>query len=165
MPRLTDRRRPGGSRPQVVRRPRRSDPEAAPRPRFTGRAAVLVLVVAGLMVSYASSFRAYLDQRHHIDQLQTSISRSRTEIAGLQREKERWRDPAYVVAQARARFAFGFPGEIGFQVLDEDGKPLDHDDSLTDPTRQIEDPEWWQQTLDSVEAAGNPPEEKKPVRK
>src|SRR3954471_1783711 len=120
---LPDRRRRGnlplrpGATRQVVRRPRPGGPGATPRPRFTGRAAVLVLVVAGLMVSYASSFRAYLDQRHHVDQLEASIDRSRTEIAALQREKQRWDDPAYVVAQARARFAFGFPGEIGFQVL------------------------------------------------
>jgi len=126
---------------------------------------VLVLVVAGLMVSYASSFRAYLDQRHHIDELQSSISRSRSEIAELQREKQRWKDPAYVVAQARARFAFGFPGEVGFQVLDEDGRPLDHEDSLSDPTQQAEDPEWWQETVSSIEAAGNPPDDDKPVGK
>jgi cell division protein FtsB len=126
---------------------------------------VLVLVLAGLMVSYASSFRAYLDQRHQVEQLETSIDRSRTEIAALQREKQRWADPAYVIAQARARFAFGFPGEIGFQVLDENGRPLDHDDSLSDPTRQVEDPEWWQETLSSLEAAGRPPKEKKPAAK
>ena len=126
---------------------------------------MLVLVLAGLVVSYASSFRAYLDQRHHVEQLQTSIARSEAEITALQREKQRWEDPAYVVAQARARFAFGFPGEIGFQVLDEDGKPLDHEDSLSDPTREVEDPEWWQQTVSSLEAAGEPPEEKRPATK
>ena len=126
---------------------------------------MLVLVVAGLMVSYASSFRAYLDQRHHIEQLEASIARSQSEIASLQREKGRWEDPAYVVAQARARFAFGFPGEVGFQVLDEDGEPLHHEDSLSEPTQEVDDPEWWQETLSSLEAAGNPPEENRPVAK
>ena len=167
---LTDRRRrgslpprPGGTRPGASRRRRTAEPGAASRPRVTGRAAVLVLVLAGLMVSYASSFRAYLDQRHHIAQLETSIARSQAEISALERERQRWDDPAYVVAQARARFAFGFPGELGYQVLDEDGRPLDHEDSLTDPTREVEDPEWWQETLTSLEAAGHPPEEKQPA--
>jgi hypothetical protein len=118
------------------------------------------------MVSYASSFRAYLDQRHHVALLRASIASSQTDIAQLEREKARWKDPAYVVAQARARFAFGFPGEIGFQVLDADGRPLDHEDSLTDPTRQVDDdPEWWQRTLDSIDAAGNPPEDPAPAGK
>src|SRR3712207_7506201 len=49
--------RPGGTRPGAVRRRRAVEPGAAARPRFTGRAAVLVLVLAGLMVSYASSDR------------------------------------------------------------------------------------------------------------
>ena len=69
------------------------------------------------------------------------------------------------MAQARARFAFGFPGEIGFQVLDEDGKPLDHESSLSDPSRQVEDPEWWQETISSIEAAGQPPDEEPPAEK
>ncbi|CAA9315388.1 MAG: hypothetical protein AVDCRST_MAG36-84 [uncultured Nocardioidaceae bacterium] len=157
--------RPGGARPGATRRRRTADPGAAVRSRLTGRAAVLVLVLAGLMVSYASSFRAYLDQRHHIEQLERSIAESRTEIDALEREQSRWKDPAYVVAQARARFSFGFPGEIGYQVLDEDGRPLDHEDTLTDPTREVEDPEWWQVTLRSVEAAGDPPDEQEPAEK
>ncbi len=137
------------------------------RPRLTSRAAVHVLVVAALAVSYASSLRAYLEQRHHLSSLQTSIAESERNIAALEREKRRWKDDAYVVSQARARFAFGFPGEIGYQVLDEDGRPLGHQDSLSEP-RTLEDPEpeWWQTTLESVELAGNPTtEEKTPARK
>lgn len=144
------------------RRPRRRttlEDAGTPRPRLTGRAAILVLVLAALMVSYASSFRAYLDQRRHIGDLRESIATSEADIAALKREKARWDDPAYVVAQARARFAFGFPGEIGYQVLDVDGRPLDHQDSLTDPAQisvADDSPEWWQRTLSSVEAAGHP---------
>ena len=131
------------------------------RPRLTSRAAVLVLVLAVLLVSYASSLRAYVEQRRQVASLEESIATSQADIAALERERERWRDPAYVIAQARARFAFGFPGEIGYQVLDENGEPLDHEDSLTDPSAPTEpDPEWWQTTLDSVDAAGNPAPER-----
>jgi hypothetical protein len=128
---------------------------------------VLVLVVAALAVSYASSMRAYLEQRHHLSSLQDSISDSERTIAALEREKRRWKDDAFVISQARARFAFGFPGEIGYQVLDEDGRPLGHEDSLSQP-RTLEDPEpeWWQTTLASIESAGNPPtQEKAPAGK
>jgi len=136
---------------------------AAPRPRFTSRAAVLVLVLAVLLVSYASSLRAYVEQRRHVASLKESIVTSQDDIEALQREKTRWRDPAYVVAQARARFAFGFPGEIGYQVLDVDGEPLDHEDSLTDRSVEPEpDPQWWQATLTSIDAAGNPTNEHRP---
>jgi hypothetical protein len=119
---------------------------------------VLVLVLALLTVSYASSLRAYLQQRHQIQSLQDSIRSSQEHITAMQREKERWGDNAYVVAQARARFAFGFPGEIGYQVLDANGRPLDPEDSLTDPTRPGDGkPEWWQTTLTSIDTAGHPP--------
>lgn len=116
---------------------------------------MLVLVVLVLMVSYASSLRAYLEQRRHVSSLRESISDSEEAIAVLQREKRRWQDPAYVVQQARARFAYGFPGEIGYQVLDVDGKPLVHQDSLSDPAAVTEpEPAWWQRTVSSIEAAG-----------
>jgi cell division protein FtsB len=139
----------------------------AVRPRLTSRAAVLVLVLGVLLVSYASSLRSYVDQRRHVADLEDSIASSRADIEGLKREKQRWQDPAYVVAQARARFAFGFPGEMGYLVLDADGKPLDHEDSLSDPgAGKAPDPQWWQTTLTSVDTAGNPPPGKaEPVKK
>lgn len=130
------------------------------RPRFTSRATVLVLVLAALMVSYASSLRAFVEQRQHISSLHSSIEESQEEIAALEREKKRWKDDAYVVSQARARFAFGFPGEIGYQVLDEDGDPFDHEDSLSAPkTLEDPEPEWWETTLTSIETAGHPQRE------
>ncbi len=131
------------------------------RSRLTGRAAVLVLVVSALLVSYASSLRAHLDQRSHISSLERSIAQSEREIASLKREKARWKDPAYVEAQARARFAFGFPGEVGYQVLDDDGSPLDAGSTLDKPAADPGDgrPEWWESTLASLDAAERPPQE------
>jgi cell division protein FtsB len=119
---------------------------------------VLVLVLAVLMVSYASSMRAYFEQRHHLDALQADIDESKANIHALKREKERWDDPAYVRTQARQRFGWVLPGDIAFQVIGEDGKPLDHDDSLTDPETVTDAarPLWWQSAWRSVEVAGNP---------
>ena len=132
--------------------------EPPARPRFTGRAAVLVLVVALLMVSYASSKRAWLDQRHHLATLGASIEKSQAEVDRLTREKKRWQDPAYVRTVAHQRFGWVLPGEIGFQVLDEDGKPLDHEDSLSAPDSVTEAtrPLWWQSAWGSVVEAGKP---------
>jgi cell division protein FtsB len=132
--------------------------QAAARPRLTGRAAILVLVLAVLMVSYASSMRAYLEQRRHLADLSQNIAESRAQIADLQREKQRWNDPAYVRTVAHQRFGWVLPGEIGFQVLDETGKPLGHTDTLSDATAVTEAnrPQWWQSAWGSVVAAGKP---------
>lgn len=132
---------------------------AARRPRFTGRAAVLVLVLAVLTVSYASSLRAYLQQRSHIGDLKAQIAEREASINDLEREKRRWDDPAYVKAQARARFGYLMPGEAGFEVIGADGKPLEAQASLNDPDDVIKTvPEaWWTSAWESMELAGNPP--------
>jgi cell division protein FtsB len=120
---------------------------------------VLVLVLAVLMVSYASSMRAYLEQRQHLSDLRASIASSESNIAALQKEKERWEDPSYVEAQARERFGWVMPGEIGYRVLDEDGKPLGGGGPLeaTDVPSDTVPPAWWATAWGSVVAAGLPP--------
>jgi hypothetical protein len=124
---------------------------------------MLVLVMAVLMVSYASSMRAYLEQRELLGDLRASIADSERSIGELEREQERWDDPAYVEAQARQRFGWVMPGEIGFQVIDENGQPLAAGDSLSDPDAVAEAnrPLWWQSAWGSIEAAGHPEREKR----
>ena len=123
-----------------------------------------MLVLAVLMVSYASSMRAYFEQRQHLAGLRESIAASRGNIEELKREKRRWRDPAYVEAQARQRFGWVMPGEIGYQVIGEDGEPLTKDDSLSDPgmVTDADQPLWWQAAWGTVLEAGNPEDEKPP---
>ena len=129
------------------------------RPSFTGRAAVLVLVLAVLTVSYASSLRAYLQQRSHIGDLKAQIAQREANIDDLEREKKRWDDPAYVKAQARARFGYLMPGESGFEVIGPDGEPLEAQASLNDPSDVIKTvpKAWWSAAWESMELAGNPP--------
>ena len=129
------------------------------RPRFTGRAAVLVLVLAVLTVSYGSSLKAYLQQRSEIADLKSQITERATSIDALEREKRRWDDPAFVQAQARARFGYLLPGETSYIVLGADGRPLEGGASLKDPAEvvKVEPTAWWTSAWESVELAGNPP--------
>ena len=119
---------------------------------------MLVLVLAVLAVSYASSMRAYLEQKSHLAALRDSIASSEENIADLRREKRRWRDPAFVEAQATQRFGWVMPGEIGFQVIGRDGEPLGHVDSLSDPDSAdvVNEPAWWEAAWQTMEAAGHP---------
>jgi cell division protein FtsB len=119
---------------------------------------VLVLVLAVLTVSYASSMRAYLEQRRHIESLKQNIASSEVAIASLQREKRRWSDPAYIRTVAHQRLGWVLPGEIGFQVIDDNGKALGRHDSLSDPNSVTASnrPLWWQSAWGSVVAAGKP---------
>ena len=146
-------------------RPVVAGPTSAPAERgsrFTGRAAVLVLVMAVLTVSYGSSLKAYLQQRSQIADLKEQIAAREQSIDALEREKRRWEDPAFVQAQARARFGYLMPGETSYVVLDENGQPLESEATLHDPDEivKVEPTAWWTSAWASVELAGNPPVEK-----
>ncbi|HWI44237.1 MAG TPA: septum formation initiator family protein [Nocardioides sp.] len=137
----------------------RAKAEQRQRSRLTGRAAILVLVLAVLAVSYASSLRAYLQQRSHIESLQAQISEREADIGTLRQEKRRWQDPAYVAQQARERFGYVARGETPYVVVDADGQPLDASAELGDPS-QVADPDkrvWYQDAWDSMKIAGHPP--------
>ena len=51
------------------------------------------------------------------------------------------------------------PGETGYQVIDENGEPLDSVDSLpeTEDVTVDKPKAWWDTAWESVEAAGDPP--------
>lgn len=152
-----------GSTPPPGGRPPTSRPGTAgrPRPRFTGRAAILVLVLAVLAVSYASSLRAYLAQRSHLEDLRAQIEEKSDNIEAYEREARRWDDDEYVAQQARERLDYVNPGETSYVVIGRDGQPLGGDDaSLSDPVAAPADeevpPAWWDTAWASVEAAGDP---------
>lgn len=138
---------------------------SAPRPRYTNRMALLVVVMAVLVVSYASSMRAYLQQRADINDLKAEIASSQKDIKALKREKARWNDPAYVKTQARERFGWVLPGEVAYQVLDRNGRPLTAEQSLTDPSTvaQRAPVAWWTKAQTSLDAADHPEKYSKPV--
>ena len=124
---------------------------------------MLVLVLSLLTISYASSLRAYLQQRDHIDDLKGKIALRQAAIDDLEREKRRWDDPAYLRQQARD-LNYVLPGETAYVVLDENGEPLDRQATLTDPATIDRKPPsaWWSTAWESVELAGNPPKPEPP---
>jgi hypothetical protein len=120
---------------------------------------VLVLVLSVLTISYASSLKAYFQQHSQIQQLRGQIAASETSIARLQGEKDRWKDPAYVREQARARFGYLMPGQTSYVVMGADGKPLAAESSLSDPRTSVSSTPtaWWTREWRSVQLAGDPP--------
>jgi cell division protein FtsB len=168
----SDRRKPPrGGGPRNTRPGQRGGaarsrrPEALHRPRFTSRAAILLVVFAILVISYASSMRAYLQQTSQVNDLRVQIAESKAKIAVAEREKRRWQDPSYVEQQARARFGWVLPGEVSYQVLDANGQPLTGDDELTDPASVApEKPTpWWTKVHDSMDASDHPEKLVRPV--
>jgi len=166
------RNRPA-SRPGQPRRPRTPAPAPAPStpapprrgPRLTGRTVVVVLTALVLVISYASSMRAWLQQRDDLAAARADIADSGDSIADLEQAKRRLQDPAYIEQQGRERFGWVLPGEVGYRVIGADGETLGSGARLDDrPTTAKPDPAWYDALWGSIEAAGEeaPPRKEEP---
>ncbi len=98
----------------------------------------LGLVLLALMLAYAYPVRLYLDQRAQIQQLELSQAQQRATIGQLTTESAKWSDPAYIKAQARARFQMVEPGTKAYLVL-----PAPQTTSAGSPASPAKAPATW----------------------
>ena len=127
--------------------------------RITQRAVVLIAVVGVLALSYAGALRAYLVQGHSLAQAEQQIVQRTARIAELEGELARWRDPAFVKAQARTRLGWVMPGEVGYRVIGHDGQVLSGEQEIEGvgtSARNELDPRWWDRLADTLAAADDP---------
>lgn len=117
---------------------------------FTGRAFILVLVLAAVGVLLAVPVRNWFGQRAEIAELQAQIAVGKDRVAALQLEQRRWQDPAFVAAEARRRLHFVMPGEIGYVALGADGRPAA--ETISELAQQ-EDPSWYAKLWGAVQEA------------
>lgn len=115
---------------------------------------MLGLVVLGAFV-LVPTVSTYVEQRQKIAALEESVRLTEAEIADLEAEQERWRDPAYITAQARERLYYGKPGEVVYLIdNDLDASQLPRDaDPVSDEVEEAP-ADWMAQLLRSVVAAG-----------
>lgn len=123
--------------------------------RLSGFAAIMLgLVVLGAFVLVPSA-SGYIDMRQQIAQAEQGVAVTQDEIAALERERERWQDPAYVMSEARERLYYTLPGEIVYLVEDD----LPEADATGDPApidAEVEESahDWMGTTLRSIVQAG-----------
>jgi cell division protein FtsB len=126
---------------------------------LTARAIALAVVLLILTISYASSLRIYFSQAHDIAATKAEIAERQQRIVTLQGELANWQDENYIRTQARERLGWVVPGEIGYKVVDADGKPLGGGAEIsTDAAEPVEPAEdaWWAKLWGSVAAADEP---------
>lgn len=131
------------------------------QPSVTGRAAVLALVIAVLLVSYAYPLRTWFQQHNEQQALEEERERLRDEVEQLETELELWEDPAYVAAQARERLGFVMPGEQGYVVVHPD---VEVEDTGPEGLPPAGEGNWHERLWSSVRAADEIPEEDLPKR-
>jgi cell division protein FtsB len=101
--------------------------EAAPRARtggrtrFTPRAAILAVVLLGLLFYVLMPFRTYMAQRSQLARLERQSAALQQQNANLQRRIRRLNDPNYLERVARECLGMVRPGEIAFVVVPGNG--------------------------------------------
>jgi cell division protein FtsB len=152
-------RRTGGSRPASADRAvgpgRGGEPRAArargqqARPKFTGRAAVLAVVLCAIALSLAYPIREYIAQRRQIDQLVAQHAALLVRLKHLEARRAELGTPGYIEQQAREQLHMCFPSQRCYEVVGAASKPHGSAQAtLSSP--------WYRRLWQSVEQADRP---------
>ncbi|MDN4475597.1 septum formation initiator family protein [Demequina sp. SYSU T00192] len=153
--------RPGGPSARGRTAPQRNRIEPAKaRGSWVSAMSWRLVVIVGVVVLAAAvvlpSLRAYFRQQEELASLRAEAVAAQESVDDLTAEVKRWDDPAFVVAQARERLAYVFPGETPYRVIDPEtvegaaeGSP-----AAEDPAEIDESGTWYTRLWDSVETAG-----------
>jgi cell division protein FtsB len=127
---------------------------------LTWRSAVVLGVVILALAMLLPALRAYLDQQNSLGALRAEAQTARTEVSDLEAEVERWQDPAFIVAEARERLAYVFPGETPYRVVDPEFVEVAVVQAAQTQAGESDtfDGPWFNALWQSVSAAGNGPD-------
>lgn len=132
--------------------PHGSRPAASPagsRAHFTGRAAVLAIVLCGIALSLAYPVREYISQRRQIDQLLAQRTAIMAHRERLEAEHNLLHSPAYIAQQARDRLHMCLPTQTCYEIIGRSRKPR------SAPARSTASP-WYARMWSSVRQADAP---------
>ena len=119
-------------------------------------------VVLLLVASYTSALHAWWEQRGEIQSAKAEIVMRRDAISRLKDTKARFDDPAFIEQQARARFGWVMPGEVGYRVIGSDGS-VQGDVPTLDAPPSVKERQWYDTLWGSVEQAGQEPKKVAPA--
>jgi cell division protein FtsB len=116
------------------------------------RGVILASIAVLLAVTLVPTLRSYLRQQGEIASLRTQVSQQRSDVADLQREKDRWSDDTYVAQQARERLKFVKVGEKSYTVIDAKPAPTPAGGVATAPATARQQA-WYGELWQSLRAA------------
>ena len=121
----------------------------------TGKSTTAVHTAVALAAAGHRVAALDLDQRQRIDALEQAVEASREDVAALEAESDRWKDPAYITTQARERLYYVRPGEVVYLVdndLEEALLPQEPEPASDEVVETRSD--WMAQLVRSVTSAG-----------
>jgi cell division protein FtsB len=147
----------GGSRPKQI--PVALPPESASGSwlrniRLSGFTFIMLSLIVVAVIVLAPSLRNIVEQQQQVAALEKALADKKKDVSTLKSDIDRWSDPAYIVAQARDRLIYVYPGDLTYLVID-DGKTVTTDDGAPiSKTIQTTRVDWLRSLLSSVVTAG-----------
>jgi cell division protein FtsB len=87
------------------------------RPRFTGRAAILAIVLCAIALSLAYPVREYIAERRQLDQLHAQSQQLAARLRQLGAQQRALTSPAYIEQQARDRLHMCLPTQMCYEII------------------------------------------------
>jgi len=79
---------------------------------------MVFLLVLGVVI-LSPGVTTLIEQRRIIAELEQSVRDRTSEVEAIEAERDRWKDPSFIRAQARDRLFFVMPGETQLSVIDD----------------------------------------------
>ncbi|WP_284254775.1 FtsB family cell division protein [Pseudolysinimonas kribbensis] len=147
--------RPGRTERVAVAMPDESRPAAWLRGfRLSGFALSSLLLIVAALVVLAPNLKTLVEQRQQIAQLQQEVAQSKKDVKDLRAQVDRWKDPAYVAAQARTKLYYVMPGDVSYFVVNTPTTPTTPDGLPVSDRIQTADVDWVHSLLQTTFAAG-----------
>ena len=121
--------------------------------RFSGFTVLIVGLVAAGAFIISPSLTTYVQQRREISELRTSVANHQQAVEEIDAERARWKDPAYIRAQARDRLFYVMPGETQLNVIDDIQMPVESSEETEAGLSRI-DNDWASTLVSSFLVAG-----------
>lgn len=123
--------------------------------RLSGFMVIMLGLVVLATFVLVPTIGTYLAQRQQITALQNAVEVGTDEVAALEAERARWKDPAYITTQARERLYYVKPGEVVY-LVDNDltaAEAPQEQATVSETVRQTRT-DWMSQLLRSITEAG-----------
>lgn len=127
---------------------RRADQPPPAKPHFTGRAAILALVLCAIALSLAYPVREYIAERRQVDQLLVRSEQIAWQLKQLKAQQARLTTPAYIEQLARDRLHMCMPTQICYVIIGADGHRSGRPKTAGKP--------WYAKLWSSVQQADKP---------
>lgn len=122
--------------------------------RLSGFAfAILGLIVLSVVV-LAPSLRILVEQQKQIAELRVAVEQEKDSVENIERNLDRWRDPAYIESQARDRLNYVYPRDYTYLVIDDGETEKTRDGVPISATLQETEVDWMHSVMSSFFTAG-----------